>query len=591
MVLVWIYITALSMLNASPVTIKLNQDAQIFTGSKYGIYHGGCSDKNVNCARAGAEVTCNKRVRVNLPIKEGIQDQRALDVCQSSLGNITIGYYAGNEYVQGLPQDCPTGAIDCNIVVDASCPKENPNCTSLVGRNFRAEMPISCTDTDKPKLGCKNMRIKIDKSTQFFQGMYGVDSEECSEDLDEKGPNCLPPGEIVTCLNVTHVKVPSLKSSVSLEICDMGNGKYLTIGNIVGNIYKSGLPYCDNNNPDCSFILTKDGRLGKYPFPKPEQFKPKQAESPQPTSSSEACTDCSLSEPSPSLPGPVDSARSAADQILRSSGDTLKCKEKTYTRPTDKTDAYFFDIARKAGKGCYYHNYITYKPDVNRAIDAFKIDKSMFLCLLHKESAWNPKTISNSGVVGLGQVTQPTLIETIKDTSSKFSEGWNKYFERHSTISQIKSDFEKNKISRYLTKLDAEKISKGMCDIRCDPVLSIGVSALYVKHIIQNYTNKKISSQDNGSSALIVPNQKPMTDINKDYLVFVAGLYNLGPGHAGGIISQTDLYKPSIMKEKLIKLDTRGCVNKIKENKLDCLTEIESHMTSIDQCMVDLGKL
>lgn len=273
--------------------------------------------------------------------------------------------------------------------------------------------------------------------------------------------------------------------------------------------------------------------------------------------------------------------------------------------PPKKFDDYFMAKARKTGDPEQsLRNYNLVKPYIMEAAAAFNIDPAMLFCLKNIESSesnaysrqpngqvkgprfveWHPSAVSSSGAVGLGQFlpgtafdinasiyNNPALTSKYDAYLKKFNRTKPAQFRINDSSFYNQSQNNGSAYNRYarmrsksgqasqvaLSAVDiSDKNSTTQCDDRCDPLLSAGLSAMYLRYIIDEYGNKYENKA-----------------MNFEYKVFIAGAYNRGPGAIAGAIEAGT--GPLNWQNNFGK--THGA-------------EVKGHMTKIRTCMQEITK-
>lgn len=504
----------------------------------------------------------------------------------------------------------------------------------------------NCVDRNLSKVGCKNLRIKINRNTGYFVNEYGIRHEVCANGSS----NCLQSGSVVTCSDFREIKLPSndKSKSLSIEVCQFEKNKYITTGYTVDGEYKSGFPECPTpeNLLQCNFKVTnQNGQLRvvrEAPSAAPD--KPTVA-TPSPASEkTEACTDCAIASSPQVIPtkpvqqtaqSALDIARAAATSApprsLESAENTeFECRQ-NFTTPTSNPDLYFYEKVRLASDPtCSFNRYMDYKKYVNESQKTFKVHKNLLLCLMQQESRnqtlrydkngraitktvirkgkrvsvyvvdtfdWDPKAASDTGAIGLGQFVDRTLPDIVgrvlEDPRKNYQTSWSSYFKAFGKSAPTKDGIQID------ASLNDKKIQyEGKCDSRCEPDLAIAAKGLYLRHIMDSYGNdyeNKNADPDIYEQNLVIRNQllsaqksRALTadeagrlraaslkvDAAREYMVFIAGAYNRGPGAIEGTIKQgTGAYT---WQNNMIAQNggARG--------------EVASHMKKIRACMRNL---
>ncbi len=507
----------------------------------------------------------------------------------------------------------------------------------------------NCLDSTLSKVGCKNLRIKLDRNAGYFVNEYGVRQDEC----ESGSPNCLLKDSIVTCSDFRNIQLPTSdkSKSLSIEVCQLQKGKFLTTGYTVNNEYIAGLPECPT--PDdlaqCNFrVINKNGRV-QVVREKPPEAPEKPAAAPAPqtpppaVTKTEACTDCLARPPQPTAPKPVQQVANSASDIARAAAaaqparplgaaenPTFECKS-NFSIPNANPDLYFFNNSRTASDPtCSFNRYMEYKKYVDESQNNFGVHKNLLLCLMQQESRnqtfrydkngnpitktivykgkkrtvnvvdtfdWDPKASSDTGAIGLGQFVDRTLPDVVgrilEDPRRSYQTGWTAYFRKFGKDAPQKDDI------RIDASLNDKKIQyEGKCDSRCEPDLAIAAKGLYLRHIMDSYGNnyenrnanpavyeqnlairkqllnaQKIRSLSADESARL-KTASLKVDAAREYMVFIAGAYNRGPGAIEGTITAgTGAYTWQN--------------NMIAENG-GARGEVASHMKRIRNCMRSL---
>ncbi len=300
---------------------------------------------------------------------------------------------------------------------------------------------------------------------------------------------------------------------------------------------------------------------------------------------------CELCMPDQQAPGKI-------EQLSRQG---LEVARRSSTSVPQKYDDFFLRQARRSNdpiaEATSIQNYNEYKEFMWAAAKEFNLDPALLFCLKHQESResqayikdskgnvvgpknidWHARAVSGSGAVGLGQFLPGTAFDintTIPNNNPGLRSSYSRYlatfnksqpakFEIQSVSFAERSAKRGSAYARYVrqrnsnglpiqvslvSKNISDRSSASDCDDRCDPVLAIGQSAMYLRYIIDNYGNKL----ENRS-------------MNLEYKVFIAGAYNRGPGAISKAI--TDGTGPLAWQKNL-----EG-------------TEVQNHMNRIRNCM------
>jgi len=249
-----------------------------------------------------------------------------------------------------------------------------------------------------------------------------------------------------------------------------------------------------------------------------------------------------------------------------------------------------------------------YQHHVAAAADAFAIPKPLLACLLFQESQWDAGIVNeNSGATGIGQFLQPALdtlsimltdqlpknatkIKKHKDAMSKFNNWLLEHIaagapgdvsKRLTNQNKKDQNFHATKVKQYelavhwrdyvrliknnpKTKKDAVAVDlnrRGSINLQKStdakkPAIAIGLSAMYVRYIMDEMTRNNPSGQISSAKQ------------NLHLMAAVAGAYNMGPGAAAKLIGTPT------------PTDTTAWVKKLSANK-----ESNKHMLNIMRCM------
>lgn len=428
--------------------------------------------------------------------------------------------------------------------------------------------------------------IQITKPTPYYQNGFGINTSEACEPISgkktamqQKASGCLYPtvsrrhesGVIlqeprkVNCNKIEYVS----RGNTEYQICNFEKDRRIVVGTIQDGVYESGQPLCQpgESQVECQFFM-EDGKMDIYT---------------RPQMLSEGCVDCLVSEKAPEPPAPIPpKVQEQAQDILQVAVQAQKAEPPKapeselvctadYEEPTTNPDLHFFNQAKGAtDTACSYKRYLDYKEKIIKAAKIFDLDENVLLCLFHRESRntvnkkdqngrvtktkdytkdWDPQAVSFTGAVGIGQFTQgtfPDVMERVKKRSN-YSELWDKYFQE---IGRSVPDSDKLEIVAGRNKYNV----KEKCGARCDPDISIGAGIMYVRYIMDGYGNNYENKNANRTAyqanlkikkdlerkqkirSLTLEEQKKLNQVKgkvsaaREYMVFIAGAYNRGPG-------------------------------------------------------------
>lgn len=196
--------------------------------------------------------------------------------------------------------------------------------------------------------------------------------------------------------------------------------------------------------------------------------------------------------------------------------------------------------------------YREYEPYIKTAAREFGIPRTVFTCLLFRESRFNKDNVSHTGALGLGQFTTDTanyisnIIAARKMSESKVRQ----YIELADNPIKLTGDKSRDKEAKKSRQLAEDRLAYVELASKWDnyfttlrslkkypnatpgkfrksdartPVLAIGAAALYLRHImdiLQEQIVKKV-----GADA--IPPKR-----NRDLLLTAVGAYNLGHNRA-----------------------------------------------------------
>ncbi len=270
-------------------------------------------------------------------------------------------------------------------------------------------------------------------------------------------------------------------------------------------------------------------------------------------------------------------------------------------KSSQELEAYFYTY-RKGCRDNLHQLYKTqYKHYIQDAAAAFEVPEALLACLLFKENQWD-QTTSSTGAVGVAQIMPGTItyasniighinrsprelqrLQNIVENYTRLaSEQLASGRTRPSIPTQMRRDYEysrtvlynknlSDKWKNYIKLLNENASFKKAYPTKpwrgnyptafnreraLTPPLAIGVSALYLRDIIEGFKNNF------DEESLKNPRQI------QDFLVAVSGAYNMGPGNAQRLIRNPP---PSSAQEWVKRLETNP--------------ETTKHMRSIKRCM------